>query len=125
MTCKWAKLSFQQRTDIRSNHHCCVPFCIASTKSNSYLSFHTFPKDTELQKQWAVKIRRDHFIVTNTSRVCSRHFVTADMIEPPLLLDVDDCNLKLFLCFLIGITIIFQHRDLEYGKEQSVHRTPM
>ncbi|KAG9279114.1 uncharacterized protein LOC125784831 [Astyanax mexicanus] len=83
MTCKRTKLSFQQRTDSRSNHHCCVPFCTASSRSNSHLSFHTFPKDSELQKQWVVKIRRDHFIITSTSRVCSRHFVTADLIEPP------------------------------------------
>ncbi|MEQ2182028.1 hypothetical protein GOODEAATRI_017821 [Goodea atripinnis] len=34
-------------------------------------------------KQRAVEIRRDHFIVTNTSQVCSRHFVTADLIESP------------------------------------------
>ncbi|KAL6490092.1 hypothetical protein MHYP_G00004370 [Metynnis hypsauchen] len=83
MTGKQKKVSFQQRTDSRSNHHCCVPFCTASTRCNSYLSFHTFPKDSELQKQWVVKIRRDHFIVTSTSRVCSRHFIAADLLEPP------------------------------------------
>uniref|UniRef100_A0A9J8BMA1 THAP domain-containing protein 1 n=1 Tax=Cyprinus carpio carpio TaxID=630221 RepID=A0A9J8BMA1_CYPCA len=53
-----------------------------SAKFNTFLSFHTFPKDKEIQKRWVVNIRRDHFTVTNQTRVCSRHFQSTDLIEP-------------------------------------------
>ncbi|XP_019200725.1 uncharacterized protein LOC109194622 isoform X1 [Oreochromis niloticus] len=43
------------------------------------LSFHSFPKDSELRAQWLLKIRRDGFTVTTRSRVCSRHFETGEI----------------------------------------------
>uniref|UniRef100_A0A3Q3BVG7 THAP domain-containing protein 1 n=1 Tax=Haplochromis burtoni TaxID=8153 RepID=A0A3Q3BVG7_HAPBU len=51
---------------------CCSAF-------NKMLSFHCFPKDPELRAQWLMKIRRHGFIVTTSSRVCSRHFETGDI----------------------------------------------
>lgn len=83
MTCKRTKLCLQKREDSTSTQHCCVPLCTGSAKCNSYLSFHTFPKDKDLQKRWAVNIRRDPFTITNSLRVCSRHFHSVDLIEPP------------------------------------------
>lgn len=82
MTCKRLRVSFQRREDSTSSYHCCVPQCTASAKFNSYISFHTFPKDTDLQERWVVNIRRDNFTVTQKTRVCSRHFESSDLIEP-------------------------------------------
>lgn len=78
MTSKRMKVSFQRREDST----CCVPQCTASAKFNTFLSFHTFPKDKEIQKRWIVNIRWDHFTVTNQTRVCSRHSQSTDLIEP-------------------------------------------
>ncbi|KAK7930417.1 hypothetical protein WMY93_006812 [Mugilogobius chulae] len=71
----------QRRADSAASHHCCVPKCTASAKSNSVLSFHSFPKDSVVQKKWVVNVRRDNFRI-NDARVCSRHFKSDDLIEP-------------------------------------------
>ncbi|XP_039869405.1 uncharacterized protein LOC120722458 isoform X3 [Simochromis diagramma] len=68
-----------QRAEGGNTHHCCVPLCTAGGRFNKMLSFHCFPKDPELRAQWLIKIRRDGFIVTTSSRVCSRHFETGDI----------------------------------------------
>ncbi|XP_052469828.1 uncharacterized protein LOC128026625 [Carassius gibelio] len=57
-----------------SKEHCCVPLCSASSRYNTHLSFHHFPKDTNLRAQWLHKIRRARFSVTTHTKVCSRHF---------------------------------------------------
>ncbi|XP_043978237.1 uncharacterized protein LOC122834146 isoform X1 [Gambusia affinis] len=59
--------------------HCCVPFCSASSKCNS---FHSFPTDSDLRKQWLINIRRDPHTVTAHTKVCSRHFTSDQLIEP-------------------------------------------
>ncbi|KAK6309028.1 hypothetical protein J4Q44_G00204910 [Coregonus suidteri] len=83
MTCKLTKVSFQKRDDSSSSHHCCVPQCTVSARCNySVRFFFTFPKDSELHKRWVINIRRVNFLKTNT-RVCSRHFLSEDVIEPP------------------------------------------
>uniref|UniRef100_A0A665X4C3 FinTRIM family, member 97 n=1 Tax=Echeneis naucrates TaxID=173247 RepID=A0A665X4C3_ECHNA len=46
------------------------------------VSFYTFPKVSELQRRWSFNIRREGFRVKESSRVCSRHFQLADLIEP-------------------------------------------
>ena len=46
------------------------------------LDFFCFPKDTSLQQEWLVKIRRDvgpHFKLTDAKKVCSLHFNPSDM----------------------------------------------
>ncbi|XP_056337352.1 uncharacterized protein si:dkey-60a16.1 [Danio aesculapii] len=82
MTCKRSKVTFQRRENSSVRFHCCVPQCTASSKFNSVLSFHAFPKDKDVQKKWVVNIRRDNFKVTQKKRVCSRHFRCSDLIEP-------------------------------------------
>ncbi|XP_076834484.1 uncharacterized protein LOC143480597 isoform X1 [Brachyhypopomus gauderio] len=73
----------KQRCIGSTAEHCCVPLCEASAKYNTVLSFHTFPVDKDLCKTWIVNIRRDSFTITNHTRVCSRHFLQEDLIEPP------------------------------------------
>ena len=63
-----------QQSEGGSNEHCCVPLCSASSRYNSSLSFHCFPKNSSLRAQWIHKIKRTGFIVTNHTKVCSRHF---------------------------------------------------
>ena len=48
------------------------------------ISFHKFPDDKGVFRQWIVAIRRDigvNFQVTQNSRVCSRHFKPSDYIR--------------------------------------------
>uniref|UniRef100_A0A8C2DIR9 THAP domain-containing protein 1 n=1 Tax=Cyprinus carpio TaxID=7962 RepID=A0A8C2DIR9_CYPCA len=49
---------------------------------NSVLSFHTFPVDEETRRKWIQSIRRERFNITSHTRVCSRHFISDDLIEP-------------------------------------------
>ena len=70
-------------------HHCCVPECTSdSTKQDVVdgrpVSFHSFPSDPGLVKEWIVKIGRDvneHFSLHKRTKVCSLHF-TEDSFYP-------------------------------------------
>ncbi|CAM4625785.1 unnamed protein product [Leuciscus chuanchicus] len=68
-----------QKTVRGSNDHCSVPLCTGSSRYNSELSFHRFPKHNGIRAQWLHKIRRTGFSVTPHTKVCSRHF-TNDLI---------------------------------------------
>ncbi|KAL1416270.1 hypothetical protein MTO96_028103 [Rhipicephalus appendiculatus] len=67
--------------------YCCVPLC----KQYGYLdscgckvSFHRFPNDPEMRKKWLVAIKREEgplFRVSNTTKVCSNHFVETDYLS--------------------------------------------
>ncbi|QQP53535.1 THAP domaincontaining protein 5like, partial [Caligus rogercresseyi] len=45
----------------------------SSTKATK-VSLHIFPKDEELKKMWLRSIKRNDFVPSRHSRVCSRHF---------------------------------------------------
>ncbi|XP_041965031.1 uncharacterized protein LOC121723432 [Alosa sapidissima] len=64
-----------------SNDHCCVPQCSASSRYNSELIFHKFPKDSTLRAQWVHEIRRSAFTVTPHTKVCSRHFESHQIMK--------------------------------------------
>ena len=51
-----------QKTASGSSEHCCVPLCSASSRYNSEISFHRFPKDSGLRAQWLQRIRRTGFV---------------------------------------------------------------
>ena len=60
-------------------HHCCVPGCTSNSREKTVeaISFHSFPKDSALAREWIAKIRRevgDHFQVNEHTKVCSLHF---------------------------------------------------
>ncbi|XP_049436072.1 uncharacterized protein LOC125891117 isoform X1 [Epinephelus fuscoguttatus] len=66
-----------------SSLHCCVPKCTRDSRLNSEISFHTFPKDPEVRKQWLIKIRRYEFSPTPATRVCGKHFLSGDIEVGP------------------------------------------
>lgn len=43
-------------------------------KLNSYLSFHTFPKDLVVQKRWVVDIKRENFTETEKNKSVADNF---------------------------------------------------
>ena len=58
--------------------NCSVPYCTKKVyeENGVKISFHKFPDDEGVFRQWIVAIRRDigvNFQVTQNSRVCSRH----------------------------------------------------
>ncbi|XP_014781727.1 THAP domain-containing protein 2 isoform X1 [Octopus bimaculoides] len=60
-------------------HHCCVPMCKNDARydHDKILSFHSFPKDEKLRKEWTSKIKRDEgplFRIRKHTKVCSAHF---------------------------------------------------
>ena len=69
----------------KSNSYCCVPGCTQKgtvDPEGNRVGFFGFPKDTSLQQEWLVKIRRDvgpHFKLTHATKVCSLHFNPSDM----------------------------------------------
>ena len=63
--------------------NCSLPCCSKKVykENGAKISFHKFPEDESVFKQWIVAIRRDiaaNFQVTKNSRVCSRHFKPSD-----------------------------------------------
>ncbi|KAL2089208.1 hypothetical protein ACEWY4_016107 [Coilia grayii] len=70
------------RQQKQCHEHCCVPRCTSSSKFNAVLSFHAFPSDLELRKIWLVNIRRDKFVPTPHTKVCSLHFLKEQTILP-------------------------------------------
>lgn len=78
-------MSFRQFRYIRrvggSSRYCCVPFCRASQRFNSVLSFHAFPANKENRMKWLRSIRRVDINVTQDTKVCGRHFKSDDFIE--------------------------------------------
>ncbi|XP_067308226.1 THAP domain-containing protein 3-like [Pseudorasbora parva] len=66
--------------------HCCVPRCTSSKrkKSCSGQTFHRFPKDPVLCREWIHKIRRDpgrHFKINVHTKVCSDHFTEESFLK--------------------------------------------
>ncbi len=65
-------------------------FDFASAQFNWVLSFHKFPNDNELQKRCVVDIQQDTFSITYQIRICSWHFQSTDLMEPPTPADRQD-----------------------------------
>ena len=69
----------------KSNIYCCVPDCTQKgtvDPEGNRVGFFGFPKNTSLQQEWLVKIRRDvdpHFKLTDATKVCSFQFNPSDM----------------------------------------------
>ncbi|XP_078049654.1 uncharacterized protein LOC144476492 isoform X2 [Augochlora pura] len=53
---------------------CCFRDCKEKQKSNEKISFHQFPKDPELRKQWIQVVQRENFKPSSQTKVCSKHF---------------------------------------------------
>ncbi|CAN7998186.1 unnamed protein product [Ixodes hexagonus] len=66
--------------------HCCVPQCTQrgpKDEKQSKVSYFGFPRSKDLHKRWIVAIKRDegkHFKVTQSTKVCSRHFKEEDYL---------------------------------------------
>lgn len=62
-------------------HTCCVPNCNSGYRSctdkEKYAMFR-FPKDVEMKNKWLSAIPRRNWSVTESTRVCSRHFEKND-----------------------------------------------
>uniref|UniRef100_A0A3B5MC68 THAP-type domain-containing protein n=1 Tax=Xiphophorus couchianus TaxID=32473 RepID=A0A3B5MC68_9TELE len=56
--------------------------CTASSKYNGLLSFHGFPSDPDLRRQWLANIRRDKLKLTQHTKVCSLHFTPDQLLQP-------------------------------------------
>lgn len=65
-----------------ARNHCCVPKCTSTSSKQPYLSFHSFPSDGEIKKQWIHAIRRDEgqyfTVLRGSTYVCSQHFAESD-----------------------------------------------
>uniref|UniRef100_A0A674ANK0 THAP domain-containing protein 1 n=1 Tax=Salmo trutta TaxID=8032 RepID=A0A674ANK0_SALTR len=56
--------------------------CVPPQRNTPRLSFHSFPSNTELRAKWGINIRREKFPITSHSKICDRHFLPHDFIEP-------------------------------------------
>ena len=66
--------------------HCCVPLCTKKgyreEETGEKISYFKFPTEEGLRKLWIHAIRRDegkNFLISNTTKVCSRHFKSDDL----------------------------------------------
>ena len=59
-------------------HHCCVPSCYSNSRTTKGdVSFHSFPSDGGLRRQWLANIKRDvgkWFSLNEHTKICSLHF---------------------------------------------------
>ncbi|KAK0136273.1 hypothetical protein N1851_027823 [Merluccius polli] len=62
-----------QKRDNPNSDFCCVPQCAMSGKFNS--------TEETLRKIWIRNVRRDNLVIKRTTTVCSRHFVSRDVIQ--------------------------------------------
>jgi len=64
---------------------CCVPNCKSNypkeiKKGKKYVSSFAFPKDEELRKKWIAAVnRKNNFIPSKHSAVCSKHFLESEI----------------------------------------------
>lgn len=66
---------------------CAIFGCNTNNKENNYdkeISFHNFPKEKNVCKQWIFLCRRKDKFNVKTSRVCSKHFEPDDFFLNPL-----------------------------------------
>ena len=70
-----------QKRDGASHSFCCVPLCSMTGKYNSAVSYHTFPKDESQRKKWIHNIKRANLVINRWTTVCSRHFLSTDIIH--------------------------------------------
>ncbi|XP_074645882.1 uncharacterized protein LOC141902141 [Tubulanus polymorphus] len=72
-------------TKSKGNKNCCVPLCHKAgylIEKGEKVTFHRFPKDENLRRQWIIKIKRDpgdNFKIKDHTFVCSRHFLPEDI----------------------------------------------
>ncbi|KAJ8367438.1 hypothetical protein AAFF_G00317860 [Aldrovandia affinis] len=52
-----------------------------SGKFNSAVSFHHFPRDENVKQVWIRNVRRENLVISRSTTVCSRHFITSEVIQ--------------------------------------------
>jgi len=64
--------------------NCCTVGFTRVYKKGSGISFYRFPTNTGQKRRWIAAIRRENWIQTKYSWVCSQYFVTGKKINNPL-----------------------------------------
>lgn len=59
----------------------CSHFKIYSYMCIIFSTYHSFPNDQELKKKWIVALRRDAFVPTVYSKLCSKHFARQCFVQ--------------------------------------------
>ncbi|XP_046400287.1 THAP domain-containing protein 1-like isoform X2 [Ischnura elegans] len=73
-----APASLSQRRNMV--HSCCAQGCKERFVKGSGISFHGFPSDGELKKKWVIALKRDKFVPTVYTRICSKHFTPESFV---------------------------------------------
>uniref|UniRef100_A0A672SDN2 THAP domain-containing protein 1 n=1 Tax=Sinocyclocheilus grahami TaxID=75366 RepID=A0A672SDN2_SINGR len=53
----------------------------ATFEDNRSVTFHRFPKEETLRKIWIRNVRRENLVIKRNTAVCSRHFISTDVIQ--------------------------------------------
>ncbi|CAN7947862.1 unnamed protein product [Ixodes pacificus] len=53
---------------------CCAVGCNNTTEKRSNVTFHSFPTDKSTRKKWVLAVRRERWLPSKNSRICSDHF---------------------------------------------------
>ena len=55
---------------------CCVAVGCSNRKNRERVSFYRFPTENERRQRWIAAVKRDNWLPTEHSRLCSQHFVS-------------------------------------------------
>ena len=71
---------------------CTAPACshragrndTSAVPGRQFVRYFSFPKNAELSKQWVIRLKRDQWVPSPYSRLCSDHFFDSDFTERSL-----------------------------------------
>ncbi|XP_046393435.1 THAP domain-containing protein 2-like [Ischnura elegans] len=54
--------------------YCCAWNCTESYVKGGKITFHSFPANEERRKEWVRNVRRENFVPSKHTKICSKHF---------------------------------------------------
>ena len=73
---------------------CTLKVRAAAQAKGERVSYHKFPEDKAVRKAWIAKIKREEFVVSRHSKVCSLHFTKESFQRSPDLANSIELTLK-------------------------------
>ena len=84
----------------------------AATADGKNISLNKFPEDKAVRKAWLVKMKRENFVPSRHSRVCSLHFTNESFRRSPVVNNTLEVTMKAQL-LPIAVPTLFVYNKVE------------